>query len=128
MYRVCKPQDGQVTSAFFRKQFNYWYVELSPFVVGSTRDQVSEEREAVGLIDAVVRPVWFDAVLRSEQQSRMDQCGSAEGRRAEAGLDVDPGHEGELLHPRHNVPVDNLVLGPAADPILLLIALQVLEL
>ena len=57
----------------------------------------------------------------------MDQCGPAEGRRAEAGLDVDPGHEGELLHLLHNVPIDNLVMGPAADPIILLVALQILQ-
>ena len=45
-------------------------------------------------------------------------------RCAKAGLDVDPGHEWELLHPLHNVPVDNLVLGPAADSILLLDAFK----
>ena len=96
-------------------------------MVGSTRDQVSEEREAVSLVDAVIRPVWLDAVFRGEQEGRVNQGGSAEGRCAETSLDVDPGHEGELLHLLHNVPIDNLVMGPAADPIILLIALQILQ-
>ena len=96
-------------------------------MVGSTRDQVSEECEAVGLVDAIFRPVRLDAVFRGEQEGGVDQGGPAEGRRAKAGLDVDPGHEGELLHLLHNVPIDNLVMGPAADPIILLVALQILQ-
>ena len=102
-------------------------MELSLFVAGSTRDQVSEKRDAVGLVDAVIQPIRLDAVFRSEQEGGVDQGGSTEGRRAEAGLDVDPGHEGELLHLLHNVPVDNLVLSLAADSILLLVALQILQ-
>ena len=48
-------------------------------MVGASGDQVSEEREAVGLVDAVVDPIRLNAVFRCDHKVGVDQGGAAEG-------------------------------------------------